>query len=113
VSTLCPEITINGEVHRLKLTLGALANIEDLLGGGDFSVLQERLKAPRVADLILILHALIGGGGKTIAIEALKASDVDLTAAAKAIAEAFKGLDQANVGDVLGQSDVREAPGKP
>lgn len=84
-------IKINGEEKRLRLTLGALADIEDKLGG-DLSALQERLKAPRVSDIVLILHALLNGGGAALTLEALKASDVDLSEAARAVAKAFEAL---------------------
>ena len=104
-----PEIVINGETYPLRLTLGALAAIEDVVGGGDFAALHDRLKKPRVADLVFILHALAGGGGKAIALETLKAADVDLSAAAHAIAQAFKALDpQAE----NAPSGAMEAPGK-
>ena len=86
------RIKINGEAKTLRLTLGALADIEEALGGGDFEALQARLKKPRVADIIMILHALLTGGGAPIALEALKASDVDLAEAARAIAKAFESL---------------------
>ena len=48
------KICINGEDHKLCLTLGALAQLEEALGGGDYSQLQQRLKKPRVNDIILI-----------------------------------------------------------
>ena len=89
---LCePNIEINGEAHALRLTLGALAQIEDALGG-DFGALQERLKSPRFADIIVILHALLAGGGSTLTLEALKAAEIDAGDAARAIAEAFAAL---------------------
>ncbi|MAW80219.1 MAG: hypothetical protein CMI63_08265 [Parvularcula sp.] len=95
------SITINGEDKTLRLTLGALADIEDKLGGGDLAALQARLKNPRVSDIILILHALLAGGGAALTLEALKASDLDLAEATRAIAKAF---------EVLGGE---ETPGKP
>lgn len=93
------EIVVNGERKRLRLTLGALAEIEDAFGG-DFEALRARLKNPRVSDLLMILHALIAGGGAPLALDALKASDIDFAAAAAAVAKAFRCLSQ-------------EAPGKP
>jgi Phage tail tube protein, GTA-gp10 len=97
------EITINGEPHKLRLTLGALAQIEDALGG-DFDALQARLKNPRISDMILILHALLTGGGAGLSLQLLKASDVDLAQAARAIAAAFQALSDDN--------DDTGAPGK-
>lgn len=85
------EITINGVATPLRLTLGALATIETALGG-DAETLSERLKKPRVSDILLILHALIGGGGGALTLEALKASDIDIAEAARAVAKAFSTL---------------------
>jgi|GEM_PF-2905824 len=104
-----PEILIHGERHQLKLTLGALAAIEASVGGGDFESLKKRLEAPRVSDLVLILHALIAGGGKDLAIEALRASDVDLSAASAAIADAFKVIAE----PPQAEHTEKAAPGKP
>ncbi len=86
------RLRINGEDRTLRLTLGALADIEERLGGGDLAALQARLKNPRVSDIALILHALIAGGGAALTLEALKASDVDPGEAARAIAKAFESL---------------------
>ncbi len=88
------QICINGENHKLCLTLGALAQLEDTLGQGDLSKLQERLKNPKVSDIVLILHALLGGGGSRLTLEALKASDVDLGMVAKAISDSFTILNR-------------------
>jgi len=87
------HLVINGEARPLRLTLGALASLEENLGQGDFANLQKRLEAPRVADLIIILQALLQGGGFLTTVDALKSSDVDLGAAASAIARAFSSLD--------------------
>lgn len=96
------DILINGKTHKLRLTLGALAEIEHAFGG-DFAALTERLKAPRVADLMMVLYALLRGGGADMTIELLKASDVDFAAAAKAIGRAFRAFDPQSM----------EAPEKP
>lgn len=85
------SIKINGEQHVLRLTLGALAQIEDALGG-DVSELKTRLARPRVRDLLIILHALLAGGGAGLTLAALEASDINLTDAAEAIAKAFQSL---------------------
>lgn len=86
------ELVINGKTYTLRLTLGALAEIENALGG-DFSTLSERFRNPRIADLLMVLYALLRGGGAEMTLDLLKASDVDFTKAAKAIGEAFRGLE--------------------
>lgn len=100
------RIKINGEQKTLRLTLGALADIEDSLGGGNFEGLKARLANPRVSDLILILHALLAGGGNLLTLEALKASDIDLTEAANVIARCFEALGN----DAPGKPSSGEAP---
>ncbi len=86
------SLVINGETKPLRLTLGALASLEENLGQGDFSTLQKRLEAPRVADILVILQALLQGGGFPTTVDALKTSDIDLSQAASAIATAFRTL---------------------
>lgn len=89
-------LCVDGKNHKLCLTLGALAELESTLGGGNLEKLQQRLKQPKVSDMLLILHALLRGGGSALTLEALKASDVDLGKAAKAIGDAFNVI---GVGD--------------
>jgi hypothetical protein len=86
------DILINGERRTLRLTLGALARLEESLGDGDFAALAKRLEAPRVADLLVILEALLHGGGERMTQVELRASDLDLADAAQAIARAFSSL---------------------
>ena len=80
---------IEGEPFRLCLTLGALAEIESGLGLASLADLETRLQAPTVADLAIVLAALLRGGGHDMADESLRLRQVDLTAAAHAIADAF------------------------
>lgn len=100
------EIVIGGKPYRLRLTLGALAAIEEALGAGDFERLRERLKAPSVCDLLVILHALIEGGGERLALDVLKAGDVEFAKAARAIGAAFRALSD----DAGKRPAAREAP---
>ena len=86
-------LRVNGETMTLRLTLGALAALEENLGGGDFAALQKKLEAPRVGDLLVILQALLQGGGRLVPLDALKQSDIDLADAAHAIAETFRALE--------------------
>ena len=80
-------LTIDGEEKTLRLTLGALARLERSLGAESVEALGARLTAPRAADLVLILSALIGEAGYDA--ERVAQADIDPAAAARAIAEAF------------------------
>ncbi|PQA87243.1 gene transfer agent family protein [Hyphococcus luteus] len=102
------SIKINGEEKTLRLTLGALADMEERFGG-DLSALQERLKSPRISDIVLVLHALLTGGGAGLTLEALKASDIDLAEASRAIAQAFEAL---SGDETPGKSQAGELPGE-
>jgi hypothetical protein len=59
---------IDGEEKVLCLTLGALAELEARLGGGDLMGLGERFAAGRVSarDLIVILGAGLRGAGNAV-----------------------------------------------
>ncbi|MEM9494843.1 MAG: GTA-gp10 family protein [Pseudomonadota bacterium] len=105
-------LAVNGEPRVLRLTLGALAEIETALGGGDFDALQARLQRPSVGDLLLIVHALLAGGGAAISFEALKTAEIDLSDAAAAVAEAFAAFSSANMPTDDPGADAMEAPGK-
>lgn len=83
------ELQAGGKSYRLRLTLGALAEIEDGLGLNDLSEIETRLKNLRAADMAIVLAALLRGGGHDLSpVEALRLS-ADLGAVVKAITEAF------------------------
>ncbi|MBL4618955.1 MAG: gene transfer agent family protein [Marinicaulis sp.] len=85
------SIKINGADEQLRLTLGALASIETAFGG-DLGAMKERLMNPRISDILFILHALLAGGGSLLTLEVLRASDLDITDAARGIAKSFETL---------------------
>lgn len=79
-----------GRSFTLCLTLGALAEIEAGLGLSGLDALEARLKQPRAADIAVLLGALIRGGGHDVADAELRAWPLDLAAATRAIAAAFR-----------------------
>jgi len=99
------EIEIDGTAHPLRLTLGALAAIEAGLGGDALADLGARLSNPSARDVLVILRALLLGGGARMSLADLEAADIDIAAAAAAIARALAGF-----GD---KADAGETPGKP
>lgn len=58
-------VTIDGTPHTAKLTLGALAELEETLKAGSLVELVERFEtgAPRAADIYAVLVAGLRGGG--------------------------------------------------
>ncbi len=59
------EAVLDGEPHRLCLTLGALAELEDAFGADDMLALATRFEAGRLSarDAIRIIGAGLRGGG--------------------------------------------------
>ncbi len=87
------ELNAGGRVFTLRLTLGALAEIEDGLSLGDLSEIEARLKKLRAADLAIVAAALMRGGGHDIApVEVLRLA-ASLPELVRAVAEAFGGQD--------------------
>src|ERR1700675_648002 len=83
------ELEAGGRVFRLRLTLGALAEIEDGLSLNDLSEVEARLMKLRAADLAIVAAALIRGGGQEMTpVEALRLP-VDLGVLVRAVSEAL------------------------
>ncbi|RMD91750.1 MAG: gene transfer agent family protein [Alphaproteobacteria bacterium] len=70
------ELVIDGETRRMKLTLGALAELEASLGADSLVELVERFEAGRFSsrDVLAVIVAGLRGGG-------WQGSAADLTAA--------------------------------
>lgn len=81
------ELVINGAPRKLKLTLGALARLEQAFGAEGLAALGQKLEDPRAGDLLAVVAALIVGDDMDVA--ALARADLDLLAAARAVAAAF------------------------
>ncbi|MEN5168094.1 GTA-gp10 family protein [Brevundimonas pondensis] len=78
-----------GAERRLCLTLGALAEIETGLGVAGMAALAERMKALSARDLMVVLAALLRGGGEAAFADGLASAAVDPREAAEAVAKAF------------------------
>ena len=85
------EVVANlaGAERTLCLTLGALAEIETGLGVAGVAVLAERLRSLSARDLMVVLAALLRGGGEAVLADGLAAASVDPREAAEAVAKAF------------------------
>ena len=78
-----------GAERKLCLTLGALAEIETGLGVAGMAALAERMKALSARDLMVVLAALLRGGGEGTLADGLASAAVDPREAAEAVAKAF------------------------
>tara|TARA_R110002124_G_scaffold208798_2_gene375145 strand:+ start:148 stop:444 length:297 start_codon:yes stop_codon:yes gene_type:complete len=81
--------TLAGAERRLCLTLGALAEIESGLGVSGVAALGARMRVLSAVDLMIVLAALLRGGGEAGLADELGRSAVDPRAAAEAVARAF------------------------
>ncbi|MBN9466521.1 GTA-gp10 family protein [Brevundimonas sp.] len=81
-------VTLDGAPRRLCLTLGALAEIETGLGVEGLAAVAERMKALSARDLMVVLAALLRGGGEN----APDVAAVDPRQAAQAVARAFAAV---------------------
>lgn len=72
-------ISLNGECHRAKLTLGALAELEDSLESGSLLDLVERFEQRRFStrDVLALLLVGLRAGGWTGSANDLKAADFE------------------------------------
>ncbi|WP_372426719.1 gene transfer agent family protein [Salinarimonas chemoclinalis] len=90
-------VAIDGATYTLRVTLGALAELEDALGAEDLGALAERLAEGRLKarDLVAILGAALRGGGHALADADVAALALDegvepvARAAMEALARAF------------------------
>ena len=85
------ELVINGEAQVMRLTLGALAELEDSLGESSLIALVERFESNRFSsrDVLALLGAGLRGGGCDVAPEELLQAQIEggPIAAARAAAE--------------------------
>ncbi|MCC5993403.1 MAG: gene transfer agent family protein [Rhodobacteraceae bacterium] len=85
------RLVIDGTPHRLRLTLGALAELEAAMQADTILALVERFESGQIAArdvLVLIVAGLRGGGWKGQAADLLEAEiEGGLPAAAQAAAE--------------------------
>ena len=78
-------VMLGGGQRRVCLTLGALAEIETGLGVDGLAAVAERMKSLSARDLMVVLAAVLRGGGETEP----DVAAVDPREAAVAVAQAF------------------------
>ena len=83
------QLSLYGRDYRMCLTLGALAEIEHALGLADLSALGDRLSRPSARDLVLVLTALLRGGGEAMSIDDVGRLPLDAKVMAQAISQTF------------------------
>lgn len=84
------SVELAGARRRLCLTLGALAEMEAGLGVSGMEALAERVARMSAGDLMVVLAALLRGGGEVELADGLARAAVEPKAAAEAVAAAFR-----------------------
>ena len=83
------RLVVDGKVRKLRLTLGALAEIESSLGCQDLKELDLRMRSLSATDLLAVLAALLRGGGDGAIASRIGEFAVPPGEAAKAVAQSF------------------------
>jgi hypothetical protein len=83
------RVVLRGEEQRLRLTFGALAEIESELGVSDVAELGARLRVLSPADLWVVVGALLRGAGASD-VALVDHGQADLAAVASAVVAAFR-----------------------
>jgi hypothetical protein len=82
-------VPLAGTPRRLCLTLGALARIETALGLDDWSALPERFGRLSATELLVVLAALLEGGGEDpVMLDAISIPEAVAAVAAALVASA-------------------------
>lgn len=84
------SLDVAGRKRVLCLTLGALAEIESAFGCASLADLQARMRRLSAAELLQIVAILMKGGGEQVEPDTLVQLNIQPTAAAAAVAEAFR-----------------------
>jgi Phage tail tube protein, GTA-gp10 len=83
------ELVAGNNRYTMRLTLGALAEIEDALGLSSLGDIAMRLKSLATSDIAAVASALLRGGGHNISAADVLKFECDLGSIVRAIAGAF------------------------
>ena len=83
-------LELGGRQYCLCLTMGALAEIENGLNASSLDELDSRLSVVSASDLVMIIHALLKGGGETLTREETSNLPLDIAAMTTAVGQAFR-----------------------
>lgn len=93
------EFVAGSSRYAMRLTLGALAEIEDALGAASLADLAERLRRLGTGDIALVASALMRGAGTEISAAEVLKLDTDLGHLVAAIGQAFDAAGLSGTGE--------------
>jgi len=94
------EFLAGAERYIMRLTLGALAEIEDGLGLHNLSDIAQRLKQLSAGDLAIVAAALLRGGGHDLGPADVLRLATDIGTLVRAVTDAFDAAGLARKNDV-------------
>lgn len=101
-------LDIDGKPYNLRLTLGAMADVEDKLDLESIDQLGVLLSnRPKLRYMLVLLECLLMGGKNPLTLDQLKQSDIDISALGEAIAKCVGGgadPEKKSVGTPLAES---------
>lgn len=83
-------LSVDGVDRKLCLTLGALAEMEAALGCETIAELEIRMRTLSAVDIMIVLAALLRGGGELDTAAQIAKAVIAPGEAARAVAEAFQ-----------------------
>ena len=85
-------VTIGGQSVPVRLTLGALAEVEEALGADTLSDLARILMNPSAQQILAVLGVLVRHGGAEGWAERIGVGDIHLSEVLKTVADLFREL---------------------
>lgn len=107
------EVTIDGPEGKLKLclTLGAIAQLEEALGIDSLTEVETVLKKASMKSMLIIVKALLAGGGNALSDEQMMTWQVDFQDLMHRIQECFVAAGF-NDPDEADKDDKKKGSGK-
>jgi Phage tail tube protein, GTA-gp10 len=106
------ELNTGERAYTMRLTLGALAEIEDGLALNDLSEIEARLRKLRAGDLAVVAAALLRGGGHEMTPADVLRLPADIGAVVRAVTETFSVAGGADDGGSEGKAGPFPGPAR-
>ena len=98
-------VTINDEPFRLRMTLGAMAALERILGCTTIKELQDKLSEPSMTDIEAMALVMVRAGGENVPDNFFMTADVNMMDLMEAVKDCTRGAFKK-----WGKDEGKEAP---